>query len=406
MRILLSAYACDPTRGSEPGVGWNWALELQRQGNAVTVLTRVFMRPRIEKFYRDNPNAPRPVFVYYELSKPLLRSFQAGFLPEQIYYLLWQIFCVGAARKAAHEHACELAWHLTLGTIRLPSFLWRLGKPFVYGPAGGAERAPYAMRTDYPLYGHVKDNLRDALNWLSRIDPTMRAVFAKADLIFARTTESANLVPRRWRDKVKIVHEVGVVDIARPNKPRTASQVLFAGGFHYFKGITLAVRAFAEFVRLGGVARFTLVGLGPEEPRARLLAQKLGVAHLIDWVPWVEKREMSRFYEEHDVFLFPSLHDSGGTVVVEAMSHGLPVLCFDLGGPGLIVSKEAGIVQSTRGRTAHEAARELGNALKRLFDDPAEVARLSEGALARAQEFLWSSRVAFALAEIKRAGIL
>ena len=40
MRILLSAFACAPHSGSEPGVGWHWALELARLGHDVLVLTR------------------------------------------------------------------------------------------------------------------------------------------------------------------------------------------------------------------------------------------------------------------------------------------------------------------------------------------------------------------------------
>jgi glycosyltransferase involved in cell wall biosynthesis len=175
---------------------------------------------------------------------------------------------------------------------------------------------------------------------------------------------------------------------------------MYAGGFIYLKGITLGVRAFAEFVRLGGDARFTLVGKGPEEIRARKLAQELKVDHLIDWVAWVDQPDLWRIYDAHDIFLFPSLHDSGGTVVVEALSHGLPVACFDLGGPGQIVTSASGIVQSTAGLTAHEAAVALGRALKQLVDDEPLFRRLSAGARLRAEEFTWSYRVAEALRKV------
>jgi glycosyltransferase involved in cell wall biosynthesis len=407
MRILLSAYACEPYRGSEPGVGWNWASELQRHGNSLVVLTRTSLRPKIEQFFSANPTAPRPEFVYYELPAPLLYLFRKGWLPEQIYYVIWQMFCVPTARQAAQDHKSELVWHVTLGTIRLPCFLWRLGKPFVYGPAGGGERTPFNMRTDYSLYAHAKDNLRDALNWLSRIDPMMRAVFAKADLILARTPESAQFVSRRLRDKVRIVHEVGVVQVAPADAVRTSlRRVLYVGNFRYWKGVRIAMRAFGEFIRLGGVGRFTMVGQGPEEPMLRQLAKDANVDHLIDWIPWMEQRHLWRIYDEHDVFLFPSLHDSGGTVVVEALSRGLPVVCIDLGGPGQIVNNDAGFVQPTAGRTAPEVSVELGRVLKRLFDDPAEFKRLSAGALAHAEDFRWSARAARALREIQQARIV
>jgi glycosyltransferase involved in cell wall biosynthesis len=175
---------------------------------------------------------------------------------------------------------------------------------------------------------------------------------------------------------------------------------MYAGGFIFLKGITLGVRAFAEFVRLGGEARFTLIGKGPEEIRGRKLAQELKVDHLIDWVPWVEQPDLWRIYEEHDIFLFPSLHDSGGTVVVEALSHGLPVACFDLGGPGQIVTPASGIVQPTAGLSGREAAIQLGRALKQLVDDEPRFRRLSAGARKRAEEFTWSYRVAEALRKV------
>ena len=45
MRILLSAYACEPNRGSEPGNGWNWAVHLARDGHEVYVLTTSVGKP-------------------------------------------------------------------------------------------------------------------------------------------------------------------------------------------------------------------------------------------------------------------------------------------------------------------------------------------------------------------------
>jgi hypothetical protein len=49
LKILLSAFACEPNRGPELGVGWNWALFLARAGQQVVVLTRFESRPAIER---------------------------------------------------------------------------------------------------------------------------------------------------------------------------------------------------------------------------------------------------------------------------------------------------------------------------------------------------------------------
>ena len=394
MRILVSAYACEPLTGSEPGIGWNWAIELQRHGHFVVVLTRANNRAPIETFFDNTNVTPKPEFDYYDLPEPLLYLKRLGVLPVQIYYLLWQLFCVRTARRAVADHKLDLVWHLTFGVVRWPSFLWRLGKPFVFGPGGGGERAPYAMRGDYPLQGHIRDFLRDVLNGLSRLDPLLRAMFANADLILVKTPESGRLVPRRWKDKTKVYLEIGASRISSAVEARVpAGRILYAGGFIYLKGITIAIRAFAAFIRQGGVGRFTLVGQGPEEARGRKLAKELCVDHLLDWISWVDQRELDRIYAGHDLFLFPSLHDSSGNVVVEALSHGLPVMCFDLGGPAQIVTMDSGVVVTTVGLTAHTAADALGRALKKLFDDRTEYRRLSTGALERARDFSWANRV-------------
>jgi len=66
MKILLSAYACEPWKGSEPGVGWHWALELARQGHEVTVLTRANNREPIEVALKSH--VPKGLqFFYYDL---------------------------------------------------------------------------------------------------------------------------------------------------------------------------------------------------------------------------------------------------------------------------------------------------------------------------------------------------
>jgi len=39
-KILLSAYACEPKKGSEPGVGWNWAIQICKMGNDKKIITR------------------------------------------------------------------------------------------------------------------------------------------------------------------------------------------------------------------------------------------------------------------------------------------------------------------------------------------------------------------------------
>ena len=98
---------------------------------------------------------------------------------------------------------------------------------------------------------------------------------------------------------------------------------------------------------------------------------------------------MPDVYRAHDLLLFPSLHDSGGHVVLEALAHGLPVVCFDLGGPGSIVDESCGRVVTTGGRSRAEVLRRLTDALEELADAPQLRRRLSEGARSRVCRYDW-----------------
>ena len=113
----------------------------------------------------------------------------------------------------------------------------------------------------------------------------------------------------------------------------------------------------------------------------------------ITFIPQIPQRELFALYENHDFFLFPSLHDSGGFVVLEALSYGMPVVCLDLGGPRDMVTPDSGIVVKTGGRNTAQVAKDMADKICRLLESPQRVAELSAGAVSRAQEFLLRGRV-------------
>lgn len=79
-------------------------------------------------------------------------------------------------------------------------------------------------------------------------------------------------------------------------------------------------------------------------------------------------------------------------VVLEALSHGMPVVCLDLGGPGVAVDESCGRVVRTAGRSEEEVIERLAAALHELGQVPAMRERL-EGARARAVAFDWAKKV-------------
>ncbi len=396
MRILLSAYACEPGKGSEPAVGWHWGLELARLGHTVWVLTRANNQPVIEAALAGQPPASCPRFLYYDLPA-WARWWKKGRRGVHLYYLLWQWGAYRLARKVHARTRFHLVHHVTFVSVHQPSFMGNLGIPFVFGPVAGGETAPWRLRLGYGVRGWIIDGLRDLSNLLIRIDPLMRRTFRQARLIFVTSEQTRACLPRRHWVKTRVQLAIGSAGAAVPTSSDTSPvqvrgsglRLLYVGHFLYLKGMHLGLPAFAGLLESHPDARLTLVGDGPEERRWRTLAAAMGVDRNIEWLPWLPQDDLLKIYARHDVLLFPSLRDSGGMVVLEALSHGLPVVCLDLGGPGVIVDETCGRVVSTPGKASAAVVSGLAEALTALADDPAVMTRLSRGTGARARRFDW-----------------
>ncbi|HRK78631.1 MAG TPA: glycosyltransferase family 4 protein [Thiobacillus sp.] len=407
LRILLSAYACEPGKGSEPGVGWNWALALARHGHEVWALTRRNNQKTIEPEYlRLEPEIrDRLHFIYYDLPK-WASWWKKGGRGVHLYYLLWQWGAYQLARQKHAEHAFDRVHHVTFVSARQPSFMGGLGIPFIFGPVAGGERAPWRLRAGYGWKGWVLDAVRDAANVLVKFDPMMWRTFAQAEQIYVTSEQTRNLVPRRYWPKTRIKLAIALDDREvgelREEPAMSAPRIIYVGRLLYWKGMHLGLASFASFLKRYPGARLTLIGSGPDEARWRQLAGQLGVANSIDWTSWIGQCELADLYRNHDVLLFPSLHDSGGMVVLEAMQHGLPVVCLKLGGPGVLVNDSCGIALDTSRHGVESLVAVMADGLAQLFADYSAYADKSAGARKRAQEQNWDALVADIYAPIER----
>jgi len=401
VKVLLSVYACEPNRGSEPGVGWNWALELARLGYEVWALTRANNRAAIEAELAKSPPIKNLNFLYYDL--PLwIRWWKKGERGIHLYYFLWQWGAYLLAKKVHEVERFDQVHHITMVSIRFPSFMGNLGIPFVFGPVAGGERAPWRLRVGYCLRGWIKDCLRDFSNLLVKVDPLVGRTFKQAERLYVTSEQSLSLIPRKYRKKASVQLAIGFNPSELPNLPEQRAsdpitngcfRVLFVGNLLYLKGMHLGIPAFARLLKERPDAKLTIVGKGPDERQWRTIADKLGVGDRIDWIPWQDRQVLPALYAAHDVFLYPALHDSGGIVVLEALAHGLPVVCLDLFGGGKMVDETCGLKVDTDGLDEKQAIRALADRLVQLAQNPERLRRLSEGTAHRVEEFRWSAVV-------------
>ena len=333
-RILAFDYACEPGEGSEPEAGWAWARILARLGDT-WVVTRANNRPPIEQAIATTPERARLHFVFVDLP-PWTRFWKKGQRGIRLYYLLWQIAALRAARRLHAEVGFTLAWHLTFANAWFGSLAPLVGPPFVYGPVGGGVGMP-PRRLVRMLGGRALryELARAAAKGLGRyVNPLARLAWARARLVLVQNRETADWLPPRHRAKVAVFPNP-VLDTAleRERHPADPPTALFAGRLIAWKGAALALESVASTRDW----RLLVCGAGRDERQIAELADRLGLDGRVRFLGTQPREEVLRLLRsEADILLFPSLREEAGWIVVEALASGVPVVCLDRGGPPVL----------------------------------------------------------------------
>ena len=387
LKVLLSAYACEPGRGSEPEVGWQWAIHLARLHD-VTVVTRANNRAVIEAALATLPQ-PHPKFLYYDLPAWMIAAKKRGF-PVTLYYLLWQRGVIKFVAPLLREF--DLIHHVTFNSFRQPGS-WRVcGKPIVLGPLGGGQICPWRLMGDFGL-AMPGEFFRSITVKLNALNPLARRSFRDATLILCANEDTASRVPKPFQSKVCSMLETGMPpvetkSIAKSDTP-AAPRLIWVSRFVAIKGAPLALRAFALALKQRPDLRLTMVGDGPDTTKVRRLAARLGLhANNIEWTGKVPLAEVKTLLPKHDIFLFTSLRDTSGNVLLEAMAAGLPAVTLRHHGAAMIATDETAIRVAPT--SADETTSRFANAIVRLANDAGLRLQMGEAALRRINEhYTW-----------------
>jgi glycosyltransferase involved in cell wall biosynthesis len=403
MKVLLSAYSCAPNMGSEPEIGWNWARCIAENEQDVTVITRSVNRQVIETCQRGR-FAGRLRFAFHDLS-PLAQKLYWLPCGNYLYYLLWQYTAAKFAESMHRRECFDRVQHITWGSFRVPSFMGRLKIPFTFGPVAGGEDAPPQLRKGMGFRGRLWDLARRISNYIVAGTPLMRSTYRNATEIITTTEETRRQIPASYRHKCKVHQAVGVDPlVAGPNgrldllrasgTPRARLEILYVGRLLPWKGLHLALKALAQLkLSASSDIHFTIIGSGYDHARLKRLAARLSLQDCVTWIPWMHRSELLAAYPDFDLFLFPSLHDSGGLAVLEALHFGLPVICLDLGGPAVSVNSSCGVVIPAAQASEPQIIKELAQSILRFLQDPARLEKLSRGARLRAAQVTWNARI-------------
>lgn len=395
MKVLISAYACEPGVGSEGGVGWNVVRELS-QRHELVVLTRanhaVKIRASGEKWTSEVE------WVFYDPPR-WLTFWKRGPRGVQLFYVIWQLGAWLRGRVLMEKHQFDVAHHLTFGKYWVPSPLAWLGVPFVFGPVGGGESTPEPLREVFGWRGKMAERARDFIRMALGFPSPLRKTLRSAAQTLATTEQTAAVLREIGVPEVSVLPQSGIRPDELERFGATESPTDRAAGgavrlvtacrLIHWKAVDFAIEAVALARKAGVDARLTVLQDGPERANLERLTRDLGLEEFVDFpgrLPTLEY--VFQLIRGSDALVHPALHEAFGQACLESLALGTPVICLDWGGPGMIVTEDCGF-KVTPGNKRETIAR-LADAIKVLAATPEKTAERRARARHRAGDFLWS----------------
>ena len=376
--ILASAYAINPYKGSEDGMGWNFVYQIARY-NKVIAITRENNRTAIEFYMAEHPDEiyANIQFVYFDLPY-WMRFWKKGSRGAMVYYLLWQRMLPKFIKK--QNLTFDIVHNLNFHNDWTPSYLWKLNKPFVWGPIGHHPLIPKQYLQPYKNSYLVKDRL----TWMIKkmfwnFSPSLKKSVKKAEHILCMNKCVADELGLN-KTHYSIVPSVATQDIGfsidfSPKKFRLIS----AGRLVPLKGFDLTILAFADFLLKQNPEEkenfeLVIVGSGPEMALYKHLAIENKIEKHVRFIEWIERTDLLKLFADSSAFIFPS-HEGAGMVVAEALSLGLPVICLDNCGPGEFINKTCGFAIAPS--SYNDTVQHLSNAITELYSNKQTLLRMS-----------------------------
>jgi glycosyltransferase involved in cell wall biosynthesis len=391
-KVLISAFACQPNKGSEFASGWNWCTGLAKLGYEVHCLTLRSNAPFIQEV-----EAPANLYFHYTaLPLGLQAMYKLSQATMYIHYILWQRLAYKRGKTLHRKLRFDVVHHVSWGSIQMGSFLYKLNAPFVFGPAGGGQKAPEAFKKYF--LGHWASEIRreKVADLMIKYNPACKKMLKNAHAVLVSNNETMQLVKDIGAKHCFPVLDQALPDDFFPEKfvPKApvpgSLKMLWVGRFMPRKGLLLTLDVMNRLKQYPNIT-LTIVGDGEMKEEVVNKIKEYGLENTVKLTGMLPFLEVKEYYSNHDIFFFTSLRDSGPAQLTEAMAYGLPIVSIKLHGQGIVINDETGI--RCKCDTPEIAVDELEKAIIYLFNNPEKVTAMSKAAYQFAGKQTWSERI-------------
>jgi glycosyltransferase involved in cell wall biosynthesis len=380
-RIAVWAYTCNPERGSDRGATWSYVRALGRHAD-LTVFHSPEDAPELRRWSQQNPAAP---IDFIEVPEPpwiafVHRGFGVHRQLEFVTYAAWLRDAVRATRERLATDPFDAVAHASFSNYWLPSPVWRLGLPSLWGPIGGGVRTPLRLWPSLGPGGVIAELERTLALSVAAALPATRRTQRRVTVPIVETVETRDRLTSSRRDDAVLVNRVALIDPQTAGADvspdaagvRRSTEFLFTSSLWGKKGARLALEA---LVHADPRAHLAFVNDGYEQPYLERSARRLGVDHRVSFEGRIPREELFARMQSAAGLVFTGLREEGGLALAEAMYQGLPVVVLAHGGAGLIARQttDPRRVRAVEPGGRHQTAVRIGRAMTELIENaPAE----------------------------------
>lgn len=394
MNILYIAYSCKPNKGSEEKIGWNVPVESAKH-NKVFVVTKIESREAIEEYLKKNPIENIKFYyidiagVYKKIFKGIMYAGRLNRYHKKAYPLV---------KKICRDENIDVIHQITPIEFRsVGNFSKIKGVKFVCGPLGGGEYFPPCFKK-YAKGNMWAENARKILNFCSKLRYKLCNTLKNCDhVLFANDETKEYLSGVVDKKKCDLFSEIGisVEEIPQSLEKSTAQSrfsMLVAGRLAYRKGHEFLLEVLKELpLDFDYECRF--LGEGPLEKKLKNTVCNYGLQERVVFKGRIPYEEMAQEYRNADVFIMPSIRETTGTVLLESLCNGLPIVTMKKFGAALLLDDTNAYFYE--GNNLEEYKRSLKNIILNLANSPREVQQMGENARKASHKHIWSEKLKF-----------